>query len=192
MTHGYRVRVSTTGPSRMLPGKNWNTRIAPTWATCQYHTHVNSIGARLVFCAGLSRSCKSCVGVSQSGCLHNVWNDPTWTLSINSSSSLWHSTKVHHVCNSWHDSRPGPRLSLHTITHSSPGQEQSVGGTTPRWHATLLVSYNCYLRGTEHDTGGQRPRSVVPATCEPSPTLWHVANKLAEPSQDEGSQRFSR
>ena len=86
-----------------------------------------------------------------------MWNDPAWTLSIHSDSSQWHSTHVHHVCNCWHNPRPAPRLSLHTIVHSSPGQEQNVGGTTPRWHAKLFVSYSCCLRGTEHDTGAQGP-----------------------------------
>ena len=48
---------------------------------------------------------------------------------------------------------------------------EPCGGTTQRWHAKLLVSYSCCLRGTEHDTGAQGPENMVPATCEPSPTL---------------------
>ena len=120
---------------------------------------------------------------------HNLGTSTTCEMTppghSQSESFLWHSTHVHHDCNWWHDLWPGPWLSLHTITHSSPGQEQSVGGTTPRWHAKLLVSYSCCLRGTEHDTGAQGPRSIVPATCDQSPTLWHVANKLAEPNRME-------
>ena len=185
MTHGYRVRVSTTAPSRILPGTLILEHVncahlspLPVSCTCQPRY-------RHVCWAGHGRSCKPCAGLSQPRCLNHVCIDHGWTLSIHPARWPWHSAHAHHACGCWLDPGPGPPLSLHTLAQASPGQEQSVGEITLRWHAKLLVSYSCCLRGTEHDTGTQGSLSVVPATCQPSPTLWHVANKLAEPRRME-------